>query len=252
MPGQSKLVGLPMVAGLLLGSLGLVAQAENNASPAAKAKVRIVLVGDSTVTDEAGWGLGFKEGLRPDAECINESSSGRSSKSYRAEGKWDKALARKPDYILIQFGHNDQPGKGPARETDPNSTYRENMARYVDEARAAGAKPILVTPIARRHFDKDGVARAEPVQALYSEAVRRVAKEKKVPLVDLQALTLELYTKLGAKGCRELSPINEGVVDDTHLNAKGGRIVGWIAIEEVRKAVPELAPYLKKAERQEP
>jgi lysophospholipase L1-like esterase len=57
--------------------------------------------------------------------------------------------------MLIQFGHNDMPGKGPERETDPKTTYRENLSRFVDEARAAGAQPILVTSIPRRNF-RDG------------------------------------------------------------------------------------------------
>src|ERR1043166_5075327 len=117
------------------------------ASPEALAgkKIRIALVGDSTVTDEKGWGPGFKKHLKPEAECINWAKSGRSSKSYVNEGWWTKALAEKSDYVLIQFGHNDMPGKGPERETDPGTTYLEFMGRYVDEARAAGAKPILVT-----------------------------------------------------------------------------------------------------------
>src|SRR3954451_23005088 len=76
-------------------------------------RIRIVLVGDSTVTDEKGWGLGLKRFLRGDAECINAAASGRSSKSYIDEGRWQQALALHGDYYLIQFGHNDEPGKGP-------------------------------------------------------------------------------------------------------------------------------------------
>src|SRR5215213_9421876 len=100
--------------------------------PAAAAKVKIVLVGDSTVAPNGGWGPGFAKCLGPDAVCVNCAKGGRSSKSYTDEGWWQKALAERPDYVLVQFGHNDQPGKGPERETDPASTYPRNLARYVD------------------------------------------------------------------------------------------------------------------------
>src|SRR4051794_19422458 len=95
------------------------------------AKVRIVLVGDSTVTDQAGWGAAFARLLGPEAECINQARSGSSTKSCLNQGDWKKALAHKPDYVLIQFGHNDMPGKGPERETDPKTTYPANLARFV-------------------------------------------------------------------------------------------------------------------------
>ena len=84
----------------------------------------------------------------------NTAQNGRSSKSFRDEGHWATALAAKGDYYLIQFGHNDQPGKGPERETDPATTFPANMARYVDEVRAIGATPILVTSLVRRTFSE--------------------------------------------------------------------------------------------------
>src|SRR5262245_34570880 len=77
--------------------------------PKAK-KLRIVLVGDSTVTDTGGWGRAFAALLKPGAECVNLARSGSSSKSYYDQGYWRHALAQKPEFILIQFGHNDQPG----------------------------------------------------------------------------------------------------------------------------------------------
>ena len=117
---------------------------------AAPTKTRVVLAGDSTVTDTAGWGAAFAKRLAPNAECVNFSSGGQSSKSFRDSGRWKKALEAKPAFVLIQFGHNDMPGKGPNRETDPETTYRENLIRFVQEARAIGAQPILVTSMARR------------------------------------------------------------------------------------------------------
>jgi pectinesterase len=236
------MISCVIVLGLVVGQVSMAEGQDNTPPPA---KIRIVLAGDSTVTDEVGWGKGFAEGLKPEAECINESIGGRSSKSFRDEGRWAKVLADKPDYILIQFGHNDRLGKGPKRETDPKTTFPENMARYVDEAREAGAVPVLVTSICIRKFNEDGAASAVPWLAEYAEAVKKVAAEEHVPLLDMQARTLEMYARLGDKGSEYISLIN-GRVHESHLSAEGGQVVGAMAVEELRKAVPELAPYLSE------
>jgi hypothetical protein len=120
------------------------------------ARINMVLTGDSTVTDQTGWGKGFANCLAPDVQLTNLSRGGRSSKSFIAEGSWKKALDLKPDYVLIQFGHNDQAGHGPDRETDPETTYRQYMNQYVDDARAAGIKPVLITSLSRRQWGDDG------------------------------------------------------------------------------------------------
>src|SRR4051812_11172282 len=96
-------------------------------APASHAAVKVVLVGDSTVNDGGGWGPGFR-GSFSGISVVNLALNGRSSLSFRAEGAWAKALEEKPAYILIQFGHNDVPGKGPDRETDAKTTYRENLS----------------------------------------------------------------------------------------------------------------------------
>src|SRR4051812_2672006 len=132
--------------------------------------IRIVLVGDSTVAEESGWGPGFRKLAGSSVEVVNLAANGRSSKSFIDEGRWTEALAQQGQYYLIQFGHNDEPGKGPERETDPHTTYRANMARYVDEARSIGAKPILVTSLVRRIYNENGTIRS--TQIPYVEAVR--------------------------------------------------------------------------------
>ena len=208
------------------------------------ARVKIVLAGDSTVTDQAGWGAGFKALLAPDADCINLSRGGRSSKSFRAEGLWDKTLALKPDYVLIQFGHNDQPGHGLERESDP-AAYENNIARYVDDARAAHIIPILVTPLSRRQFGKDG--KIHSTLAPYAAAVESVAAEKKVPVIDLQTRSIALYEKLGPDGCnRELAPRKDGGFDGTHLTARGSTVIGRIVAEALRQSVPALSAALRQ------
>ena len=209
-----------------------------------RAKVRIALVGDSTVQPSSGWGNGFAARLTGDIECLNFAKGGRSSKSFINEGHWKDALASKPDWVFIQFGHNDQPGKGPARETDPKTTYPEWMSKYIDESRAIGAKPVLITSIERRKW-KDG--KIVPSLTAYAEAVRKLATEKNVPLIDMNARTIELYEKLGEKGCDELEPIDPKTkrLDGTHLNAKGAEVIGGVVADEVKKVTPELGGYIR-------
>jgi lysophospholipase L1-like esterase len=198
----------------------------------AQKPIRIVLVGDSTVNDEGGWGEGFRKSLAAPVEVVNLAKNGRSSKSFRDEGLWAPALAAHPDFILIQFGHNDEPGKGADRETDPSTTYRANMARYVDEARSAGATPILVTSIVRRNFDANGKIKRDHLID-YVAIVRQLAAEKNVPLIDLYSLTL---AQSEAMGPEQIQPFNaltkDGKPDTTHLAAPGRQQIGAIAARE--------------------
>jgi pectinesterase len=230
--------------------------------PASRAdKVRIVLVGDSTVTDATGWGVGFKACLSDGVQCINLARGGRSSRSFLAEGLWQKALDLKPDYVLIQFGHNDSPGHGATRETDPNTTYRANMERYVDEARAAGIQPVLVTSLSRRQWGSDGKIHSTLVP--YVEVVKQIASAKKIPLIDLHARSIELYKQMGKEAVQKISPLKnaepttEGSdtptprssgFDGTHLNAAGSKLIGAMVAAELAKAVPALAPVIKVAD----
>jgi lysophospholipase L1-like esterase len=210
----------------------------------AQKPVKIVLVGDSTVNEEGGWGEGFRKSFGPPVEVINLAKNGRSSKSFRDEGLWAPALAAKADFILIQFGHNDEPGKGPDRETDPTTTYRANMIRYVDEARATGATPILVTSIVRRNFDADGKIKRDHLVE-YVAAVRKIAAEKNVPLIDLYALTRAQSESLGPEGTSAFNATTkEGKPDTTHLSAVGRQEIGAIAAREFVRLEPSVKPQL--------
>ena len=217
-------------------------------------RIHIVLVGDSTVTDNAGWGKGFARAMRDDVEVINLARGGRSSKSAIAEGMLQQAVALKPDYLLIQFGHNDQPGHGD-RETDPQTSYKQAMTQYVDEARAAGIKPVLVTSLSRRQW-KHGGRKINSLLQPWADAVKEIAAAKKVPLVDLHARSVVEYEILGMERTKAISPSKNADPahpnadttglkwDGTHLNAKGRRLFGMIVAEELGKAVPELASHL--------
>ncbi len=233
---------------LLLGWLPALAQAADPPAPAAPAapKLHIVLVGDSTVNDGGGWGYGFRQFLTEDVVVTNTAQNGRSSKSFRAEGYWDKALAAKGDYYLIQFGHNDQPGKGPGRETDPATTFTENMARYVDEVRTQGGQPILVTSLTRRNFSKTDPKRIESTLTPWAEAVKKLGVAKKVPVIDLHALSIAYCEGIGPERTAGFNfPDQAGKNDTTHLHGEGRVVFARLVVDELRKAVPALAPVLR-------
>jgi lysophospholipase L1-like esterase len=206
----------------------------------------IVLVGDSTVNDEGGWGGGFRASFKGPITVVNVAKNGRSSKSFLDEGLWASALRDHPaDFILIQFGHNDEPGKGPDRETDPATTYRANMIRYIEEARAAGATPILVTSIVRRNFDADGKIKRDHLIDYVAE-VRRIAAEKNVSLMDLYALTLAQSEALGPEGTSALNAVTkDGKPDTTHLSAAGRQKIGVIAAREFARLEPAFQRYVQ-------
>ncbi len=206
----------------------------------------IVLVGDSTVNDGGGWGFGFRQFVTPDVTVTNTAQNGRSSKSFRTEGHWDKALAAKGDYYLIQFGHNDQPGKGPERETDPATTYYANLARYVDEVRAQGGQPVLVTSLTRRIFSKADPKRIESSLTPWADAVKKLAADKNVPLIDLQASSIAYCEALGPERTAAFNfPDKSGKNDTTHLQGEGRVVFARLVVDELRKVVPALAPYLR-------
>ncbi|WP_161963778.1 rhamnogalacturonan acetylesterase [Xanthomonas arboricola] len=187
-------------------SLASTASATNSANSSAPAATRplaaskIVLVGDSTTAVQGGWGPNFcAQHVTSFLSCLNLARGGRSTSNYRAEGSWDIALKelRSGGYqqvvVLIQFGHNDQPGK-PGRSTDLASEFPANLRRYVAEARAVGAVPVLVTPLTRRQFEA-----GQLVDDLgpWAQATRAVARELKVPLVDLHARSRALVQGMG-------------------------------------------------------
>lgn len=215
-----------MVIGLLTAML---LQAASAATPPVDPPVvrikpsKIILVGDSTTQVNSGWGGSFcATRVTSFAACLNLARGGRSTKSYRAEGSWDLALAemKTPGYVntwvIIQFGHNDQPGK-PGRSTDLATEFPANLRRYVGEVRAAGARPILVTPLTRRFFRDGQITRdLDP----WAAAVRKVAKELNVPLIDLNARSAAIVQAMGPAMAGHYSL---GLPDaDTMASALGG------------------------------
>jgi len=263
-----------------------------SASPSPSANVaapirasKIVLVGDSTTAVQGGWGGSFCAGhVTSFAACVNLARGGRSSGSYIAEGSWKLVLEELKTrgfantWVLIQFGHNDQPGK-PGRSTDLATEFPANLRRYVNEARAAGAKPVLLTPLTRRMF-KDG--KLQDDLAPWAETTRRIAAEMDVPLVDLHAKSRAAIESMGPTEANTLAqrapsdevaaaamkgtslPASTGVTavevndqppvpgmaqpklsfDYTHLGKSGADYFSRMIAAELALAVPEMRPLL--------
>lgn len=179
----------------------LAQQTQTPAPPAQPIRVsKIILVGDSTMQVNSGWGGAFcAHHVTSFLTCVDLGRGGRSTSSYRAEGSWEIARAEmsvkgyEQVYVLIQLGHNDQPGK-PGRSTDLKTEFPANMTRYVTEARAAGAIPVLVTPLTRRQF-KDGKLDRDLDD--WAAAVRKVAADTKAPLLDLNKDSADAVQALG-------------------------------------------------------
>ena len=206
-------------------------------STPAQTPLRLVIAGDSTVaeypatTPQRGWGQYIQGYFTDSVQVTNLAKGGRSTKTFFNEGLWAKALALKPDVVLIQFGHNDSHDPKNPEATNAATDYPNYLRQFVDEARAAGALPILITPVQRR----------TKVDTLvpYAEAMRKVAAEKQVALIDLHASSGKLYRDLGEAGAAELAANS---TDGTHFNEKGARAIAALVIKELL----DLDPRLKK------
>ncbi|WP_409265440.1 rhamnogalacturonan acetylesterase [Massilia sp. BHUDP2] len=211
---------------------------------------RVILVGDSTMASTTGYGDALCARLTPETACHNLARGGRSSGSFRAEKRWDEVmeLLRKgagfrKTYVLIQFGHNDQPGK-PGRSTDYVTEFPANMQRYVEEARSLGGEPVLVTPLTRRIF-KDGYVHND--LAPWAATVRTIARATHTPLIDLNALSLAAVQEMGSQEADKLARLGANF-DHTHLGPLGAeRFSGIVARELVRK-VPALSASMRGAQ----
>jgi lysophospholipase L1-like esterase len=232
----------------------VIAQEQPSTAPQAR-PLRLLIIGDSTVCNypptepTRGWGQFIQERFKDGTvQVINRAASGRSTKTFIQEGRWKKALDEKPDYVLIQFGHNDSHNPRNPEATDAAGDYKDYLRRYVDESRAAGAKPVLVTPMVRRIFDTTGKI-AEPTGAgnllPYVNAMKEVAGETKTPLIDLYASSKALAETLGPDASEAMAN-KKG--DKTHFNEKGARAMADLVISELPEAAPTLKPILKASQ----
>ncbi|PZT69797.1 rhamnogalacturonan acetylesterase [Streptomyces sp. SW4] len=200
----------------------------------------LYLAGDSTAAQkyadaapETGWGMALPFFLSDRLRVANHAVNGRSSKSFADEGRLEAILGeiRAGDLLVVQFAHNDEKKEDPARYTEPWTTYQAYLRRYVDGARARGARPVLATPVERRRFDAAGTAL--PSHGEYPAAMRALAAEEGVALLDVQTLSLALWQRLGPEATKAYFNWTPTEQDNTHFNPPG-------AIEAARLVAREL------------
>lgn len=227
----------------LLAFLAVCASAGNvnlESSAGASATARpqtLVFAGDSTLDDHGGdetiygsWGSSLRPFLRDGCAIVNWGRSGRSTKSFISEGWWEKALdsANAGDFVLIQFGHNDQKVDLPFGAPIPQ--YKENLARMAEDVRAKGATPIFATPIVRLSYGPDGKV-ADLALEEWANAMRETAADIGVNLVDMRALTRKAADTAGEKEALTWNVAG----DRTHPAPKGARLYARLFLAEIRR-----------------
>jgi len=228
---------------------------------AQKTPVTIFMAGDSTMAikqpdkrPETGWGemLGkyFKDGT---VKIDNRAMNGRSTKTFISEGRWQSIVdaLQKGDYVFIQFGHNDESKEKGERYTPP-ADYRNNLIRFITDVKAKGGNPVLLTPVMRRKFDSTG--NFVDTHGEYPDIVRTVAKEQKVPLIDMHRDSEVVIKSYGVEGSRKLflqlkSGENpnypNGIEDNTHFNPLGADEIAKLAVKGIKDNKIGLKKYLK-------
>ena len=251
---------LKYIAGALCVVLGLTAATKDKTTT-------IFVIGDSTAANkdvsngkkERGWAMALQCYFDDNIVVDNHAVNGRSSRSFINEGRWNAVLEKmKPgDYVIIQFGHNDEKPKAD-RHTDPYTSFKDNLHRFIRETREKGATPILLNSIVRRKFDADSIHLAD-THGDYVIAPKQVAEEAHVAFVDAELLTRSLVEGMGKEHSKQLFmwvPAGEyefapgGKQDDTHLNIQGAHIVARLLFEQIINEVPALRPYYIPVERQ--
>ena len=210
------------------------------------------LMGDSTMAEknlqkagpERGWGMMFQNFLDEGAKVKNYAQNGRSTKSFIDSGLWEKVKTniQPGDYVFIQFGHNDAKESDTTRYAAAYGAYQDNLRLFVKTAKEMGAKPVLLTPVARRWF-KDGKLDRD-CHHDYPAAMKQVASEENVPLLDMTTATLDWLEELGDEGSKPYFMISTGKNDNTHTIACGARKVTELVCEKIKAQLPELAEHL--------
>lgn len=213
--------------------------------------VNIWLIGDSTMAwkkaerqPESGWGVALQSLIDQKKAIVhNHAASGRSSRSFLTEKRWQAVLdsIQPGDYVLIQFGHNDAKPEMQLH-TDAYTSFKQNLEKYIAETRAKDANPILCSSIVRRHFDGQG--NLLDTHGDYVTATRQVAAERSVEFVDMEASTRKLVEEMGAEKSKSLFVFckpgecprrPKGVQDSTHLNNYGAQVVASLFMESAKK-----------------
>jgi lysophospholipase L1-like esterase len=223
--------------------------------PTEKKKIKIFLAGDSTMSiketkayPETGWGMPFVWFWDSTVTIVNRAKNGRSTKTFLSEGLWKSIYdeAGEGDYVFIQFGHNDESPEKKERYATPD-TFKMNLTKFVTDARAKKATPVLLTPVSRRKFDSTGIAIETHKE--YSAYVKEVAAKENVLFIDLDTKSRELYQQFGKNDSKllfmQLKPgehpnYPDGRDDNTHFNELGARLIAQLILKELKATIPDL------------
>ncbi len=216
-------------------------------------KPRILVIGDSTVKSYKpeirvkGWGQMIGRFFTTGVDTVmNFALSGRSTKTFINQGHWQEVLeaGRPGDYLLIQFGHNDSHDKDRPEATNADTDFKEYLRQYIREAREKGIEPVLITPMHRRLFLDDGIHVNEQYDHSlrpYATAMKAVAVEMNVPLVDLYSSSGWLYEKLGEAGCAPLACCS---TDRTHFSKYGALEMARLVAQGLTQVSGKLSSYV--------
>ena len=225
-------------------------------------KITVYTIGDSTMANksnptenpEHGWAQVLQQFFDDKIVVDNRAMNGRSTRSFINEKRWDSVMKtlKKGDYVFMQFGHNDEKENKPSVYTNSHTAYRQNLIRFVNDARSKGATPVILSSIVRRNFNAEGTL--VDTHGLYPMEARLVAVDYKVLFIDLQYLTELLEESYGVEGSKKLHlHFNAGESsfyktekhDDTHLSLLGATEISKLVIAELKKTDLDLKKHIK-------
>ncbi|MCP3819732.1 rhamnogalacturonan acetylesterase [Streptomyces sp. A3M-1-3] len=260
---------MALLSALLCLAPGGPASAVEGADDSAARRTTVYLAGDSTVASYsesvrpmAGWGQMIGQFFTGEVEFENRALGGRSSRSFVLESHLDRILAtiNRGDYLFVQFGHNDKPltdslcASKPLycnRHTEPCTTYKRYLAKYVDGARAHGATPVLITPMGTRKFDRKG--RFVNEFSDYAKAMRQLGAERKAPVIDLNARSIAFYNRIGVQASKDVflhvaprtyPAYPSGKADNVHFQEYGAARLARMVAEDVRRSDLPIGRYV--------
>ena len=219
-------------------------------------KINIFLAADSTVQsydlseqNQGGWGEFLQDYLTDDVQVINHAIGGRSSKTFVEEGRLHKIIEemKKGDYLFIQMGHNDATANKPERYTDPSTTYKNYLKMYVEGARKCQAETVFITPVARLHRENDQFINDFPEYCL---AMKELAKEENVVLIDLMEKSLELFESIGYEEAFTFFMASVNETDFTHFTKKGAKQMAKLVAEGIRETQAPISKFVYLLENQ--
>ena len=223
-----------------------------------KKRIKVYLIGDSTMCNYevsraplTGWGMPFAYFFDSTVIVDNRARGGRSTRTFISENRWQPIAdsLHEGDYVLMQFGHNDEAKEERYKDRyTPVPDYKNNLVKFITETRAKNAWPVLITPVTRMRFDKQG--NVEETHKEYSAAVWELGRDYKVPVIDLDAQSRNLLQLMGPVNAKylymQLDSLEHpnypnGQKDNTHFTEFGARRMAEIVLSGIRDLKLELA-----------